>query len=157
MKPTTHPNLTKTRRGQSSTEYLLTYAWALLLATALLGMIYYLGWFNTLATPSYTATGFTNIEMYSFISYKNGTTLLQLRNQVETPITIRNVTVDNVLVTANFPQTINSGSITTVTILNAAFGPATNSRYTKKLVFNYILQGGTITHYESGQISDKVY
>ena len=144
-----------TIRGQSSTEYLLTYAWALILAGALIAFIYYLGGFNVLSAPSYTATGFTNLEMYTFQAFSNGTVVLNVRNQVENPITIKNVTVDGALVPSNLPKNVSSGSLVNIT-LTKTFGPAYN-QYTKRLKFAFILQGSNITHYESGQISDKVY
>ncbi len=83
-----------TKKAQSSLDFLLTYAWALLLVVVVVAALFALGIFDPLSLTGNSASGFSNMGIVGWSFYDNGTVGLQFENHFGRDVDITNITIN---------------------------------------------------------------
>jgi len=129
------------RKGQSATEYLMTYGWAILAIVVVAGVLWNMGLFGG-GSCGNSVTGFagTQVSVKDF-SWTSGNTLtLSLRNAAGEDIVISNVSVGGTAnSTALSPNIIpTAGAVTSMTVSNTG---TAGSCYSEELAISYTVGG----------------
>ena len=133
------------RKGQSATEYLMTYGWAILAIVVVAGVLWNMGLFGG-GSCGNSVTGFagTQVSVKDFALTSGGSLTLSLRNAAGEDIAISNVTIgDDSNTSAMSVSTIPTAGAITVGA-TAASGTA-GSCYSKELAITYTVGGMTHT------------
>ncbi len=139
------------RKGQSATEYLMTYGWAILAIVVVAGVLWNMGLFGG-GSCGNSVTGFagTQVSVKDF-SWTSGNTLtLSLRNAAGENIIISNVSVGGVGNTSALSPNIipTAGAITSMTLANSG---TAGSCYSQELAITYT--AGGMTHTARGTLN----
>ncbi len=131
----------KRRMGQSATEYLMTYGWAILAIVVVAGVLWNMGLFGG-GSCGNSVTGFagTQVSVKDFSWTAGDTLTLSLRNAAGEDIVITSVSVGGTSnSTAMSVATIpTAGTITSGTVTNAG---TAGSCYSEELAISYTVSG----------------
>lgn len=136
------------KKSQAASEYLVTYAWAILIIVAVLGIIYYFGMWDFLAPRDCTLTA--GLNCYDFKVQSNAVYITLLNNFGEI-ITINDIDVQDCK--GNPESKIlqdNEKAIFTIASCNI-----TGKKYTGQLNITYTAESN-LQHHLEGQIRDIV-
>ncbi|MCK5042675.1 MAG: hypothetical protein KAJ20_00590 [Candidatus Aenigmarchaeota archaeon] len=140
------------RKGQSATEYLMTYGWAILAIVVVAGVLWNMGLFGG-GSCGNSVTGFagTQVSVKDFALTAGGSLTLSLRNAAGEDISIGNVTLDNIY------SNTSAMSISTIPTAGAITFGATGatgtagSCYSQELAISYTVGG--MSHTARGTIN----
>lgn len=148
-------------RGQGALEYLMTYAWAILIIVIIGGALYSLGIFNptTWLAGSKRATGFSNIEVRDWALKSDGLTIV-LGNKAGKALVvtaINAVRIDGVgSCTASYSQALADNDLVILPpgTNGCASGLRTGNGYSLETGITFTLAGSS--HTETGTITGKL-
>jgi hypothetical protein len=154
-------NTTRTRKGQSAIEFLLTYGWAILGAMIAIGALSYFGIFNTQRYVSDTCYFGDQMSCEDYVIYQNGTAYVKLRNNFGVAIDINSTVVKSDYGTGvldNSQTNIQPGEIFELT--NNLTTPPTkipmNNKFKYKVIVLFKQTGSSNLHNQTGDVTATV-
>ena len=139
------------RKGQSATEYLMTYGWAILAIVVVAGVLWNMGLFGG-GSCGNSVTGFagTQISVEDWALTSAGVLTLNLRNAAGETLTLSSVTVGTDAATNTTSWDIGTGGAV-IAHTSAATGTAGDC-YSKTLAISYTTGDG-VPHTARGTLN----
>lgn len=150
---------TRTKKGQSAMEYLMTYGWAILIVIIVAAVLFSLGVFNPSTFQQTAAVGFSgfNVPAGGFqVSSATGTLTMQITNGVGSQITVTesgaNIGSTHIMNTGG-TTVVGPGQTTTLTFASiGSFTPG--AAYTANVNITYTNDNTGLTGFiSSGTLS----
>ncbi len=144
-------NMFNTRKGQSATEYLMTYGWAILAIVVVAGVLWNMGLFGG-GSCGNSATGFAGNQIWvkDFALTESGALTLNLKNAAGENLEISSIEVG----ASTLTQGANDWNVSTSgAVLQGIDGPEgeAGSCYSEDLAISYTVEG--VPHTARGKIN----
>ena len=144
------------RKGQSATEYLMTYGWALLAIAVVGGLLYMYVFSNkecTQVVKGFSSPGVVVLPAPNYVLHSNGALTFVIENKLDSNVTITSIDVDG---TAFTPPTgeLAPGQRATITGNIGALNEGSCKEV--KITITYNIEGGMTGAVSTGTLIAKV-
>jgi hypothetical protein len=149
----------KTFSGQASLDFLMTYAWALLLIVLVVGALFAFGIFDTTNFVGSTSAGFPQIGAIGWKLTSAGNFSMQFENHAGKDIQIMNITAKYRNETLNWTggANLSVGSKTSILELGRfTYIPSNSSSYTISVEISYLELENGWAYKDKGTVTGKV-
>ncbi|HYD03589.1 MAG TPA: hypothetical protein VEC16_04775 [Alphaproteobacteria bacterium] len=152
-------NAKNNRRGQAALEFMVTYGWAIMAATIVIGALSYYGVFNTQRYTRDVCFFGDQLPCEDNIAYSNnGSVKFMLRNNLGADINVSRVLIksDYGVAACNSPSLfVSSGSIFEISCTpNARLPP--NNKFKYSAVVTFARNGSINYHNQTGDVTTTV-
>ncbi len=143
------------KRSQSAMEYLMTYGWAILVVLIALGALFYLGVFSPKTPATCIATAPITCTDVKVVA--GGTATLVLGASGTSAASVDVITLTSPAAGTCDPAPGDAISTATPTAISCDAGAFTaNTKFAGTATITYTLQGSTIPHTQTVQVSGTV-
>ena len=144
------------RKGQSATEYLMTYGWALLAIAVVGGLLYMYVFSNnecTQVVKGFSSPGISILGAPNYVLHSNGDLTFIIQNKLNQNVTITAIDADGHAITPPSGQIAPSQTVQ----VSGNIGPSNVGTCKEvKLTITYNIQGGMSGAEASGSLIAKV-